>query len=48
MNNENLFVALVFYSLRWCGLFGQNSLPLQRFVSIAASYNNDVSSNVES
>lgn len=26
MNNENLFVALVFYSLRRCGLFGQNGL----------------------
>ena len=21
MNNENLFVALVFYGLMWCGLF---------------------------
>ena len=25
MNNENLFVALVFYGIRWCGLFGQNT-----------------------
>ena len=25
MNNENLFVALVFYGLRRCGLFGQNT-----------------------
>ena len=33
--------------LRRCGLFAQISLPLQRFMSIAASYNNDVSSNVE-
>ena len=26
MNNENLFVALVFYSLSWCSLLGQNDL----------------------
>lgn len=26
MNNENLFVALVFYSLSWCSLLGQNGL----------------------
>ena len=24
INNENLFVALVFYSLSWCSLLGQN------------------------
>lgn len=30
-----MFVALVFYGLKWCGLFGQNSLFLQRFVNIA-------------
>lgn len=26
MNNENLFVALVFYGVRRCGLFEQNGL----------------------
>ena len=26
MNNENLFVALVFYGLRRCGVFGKNKL----------------------
>ena len=26
MNNENLFVALVFYGLKWRGLFGQNTI----------------------
>ena len=25
MNKDNLFIALVSYSLRWCGLFGQNT-----------------------
>ncbi len=26
MNKDNLFVALVFYRLGWCGLFGQNTI----------------------
>ena len=28
MNNENLFVALVFYGLKWCGLVAAYYLQL--------------------
>ena len=30
INNENLFIALVFYGLRWCGLPVQDASSITR------------------